>query len=195
MLPVLISEGAGINVILSILGIKFIIGVVAGIIIDIFEKAIVKGKKEEEIDEIQDICEHDHCHCEEGILKSSLKHTLNIAIFIFIISLILNFIIYFIGEDALSGIISNKPILGPIISGLIGLIPNCASSVILTQLYIAEILSTGTMISGLLVNSGLGVLVLFRANKNLKENIKIVGLLYSIGVLSGILIEAIGIVI
>ena len=87
----------------------------------------------------------------------------------------------------------NKPVIGPIISGFVGIIPNCASSVIITQLYLKDLLSLGAMLSGLLVNGGVGLLILFRENKNLKQNLMITGILYFSGVISGILIEIIGI--
>ena len=79
------------------------------------------------------------------------------------------------------------------ISGLIGLIPNCASSVIITQMYLKDMISVATLISGLLVGAGVGLAVLFKINKGIKENLKIVDILYAIGVISGILIELIGI--
>lgn len=191
MLPILISEAAPIDVILKILGIKLIIGIIAGFVIDFVTNLTTKNVKEEE--KIGKICEHEHCHCEEGsVLKSSLKHTLNIFIYIFIVSLILNIVIHFIGEDNLSNLILNKPLLGPVIAGLIGLIPNCASSVILTQLYLSNVISAATMISGLLVGAGVGILILFRVNKDLKENAKIILLLYAIGVIAGITLHICG---
>ena len=84
---------------------------------------------------------------------------------------------------------SGASIFEPIIASLIGLIPNCASSVIITELYLSEIISFGSLIAGLLVNAGAGILMLFRINKNVKENIKIVALLYIIGVITGIMIN------
>ncbi len=190
MLPILISEAAPIDVILKILGIKLIIGIIAGFIIDLVINLTTKNIPKEKIGEI---CEHEHCHCEEGsILKSSLKHTLSIFIYIFLVSLILNTIIHFIGEDNLSNLILNKPILGPVIAGIIGLIPNCASSVILTQLYLSNVISVATMISGLLVGAGVGILILFRVNKDIKENSKIILLLYAIGVIAGITLQLCG---
>ncbi len=191
MLPILISEAAPIDIILKILGIKLIIGIIAGFIIDLVINLTTKNIKDEE--KIGEICEHEHCHCEEGsILKSSLKHTLSIFIYIFIVSLILNTVIHFIGEDNLSNLILNKPILGSIIAGIIGLIPNCASSVILTQLYLSNVITAATMISGLLVGAGVGILILFRVNKNIKENAKIILLLYAIGVIAGITLQLCG---
>lgn len=190
MLPILISEAAPIDVILKILGIKLIIGIIAGFIIDLVINLTTKNIQEEKIGEI---CEHEHCHCEEGsILKSSLKHTLSIFIYIFLVSLILNTVIHFIGEDNLSNLILNKPILGPVIAGMLGLIPNCASSVILTQLYLSNVISAATMISGLLVGAGVGILILFRVNKDIKENSKIIVLLYAIGVIAGITLQLCG---
>ncbi len=192
MLPILISESAPFDVILKILGIKLIIGIIAGFIVDFVIHLTCKTEKIEE-EKIGEICEHEHCHCEEGsILKSSLNHTLSIFIYILIVTLILNVLIHLIGEEALSSLIQKSPILGPVIAGIIGLIPNCASSVILTQLYLSNVISISTMISGLLVGTGVGILILFRVNKNVKENIKIVILLYSIGIIAGITLQLCG---
>ena len=188
MLPILISENISIVTILTILGIKLVIGIVAGFIIDFIARKLNKNKLEEKI---VDICEHEHCHCENGIVKSALKHTINIFIYVFIFTLVLNGIIELIGEDTISNFVSQNIILGPIIAGIIGLVPNCASSVILTQLFVENVISMPILISGLCVNAGVGLLVLFKINKNLKENLKIVGLLYAIGVISGIVLEII----
>ena len=194
MLPILISEAAPIDIILKILATKLVIGIIAGVVIDFvgqaFKKKKEKQENEEAVEEIGHMCEHEHCHCEkEGILKSSIKHTLNIFIFIIIISLVMNIAIYFIGEEKISNLILNMPVVGPLIAGIVGLIPNCASSVILTQLYLQNVISVGSMIGGLLVGSGIGILILFRVNENLKENMKITGILYLIGVVSGIIID------
>lgn len=187
MLPILISEAAPIDVILKILAIKFILGMFYGFLIDTFLRIKNKNKKEEE--KIIDLCEEEHCHCEKSLVKSALKHTISIFIYIFILTLILNAVVAFIGEETLSNIITKGSIFEPFIASIIGLIPNCASSVILTELYLSEILSFGSLIAGLLVNSGTGILMLFRINKNLKENIKIVVLLYLLGIITGIAIN------
>lgn len=191
MLPVLISEAAPIGTILEILGIKLVIGIIVGFLIDIVGRAFKKKKEESPSEEaIGEICEHEHCHCEEeGIFLSALKHTLHIFIFILLVTLVLNMVIYFMGEETLANIILNKPIIGPIIAAIVGFIPNCAGSVIITKLYLSQVISMGSMIAGLLVGSGIGILVLFKVNKNIKENIKIAGILYAVGVLFGILID------
>lgn len=190
MLPILLSEGVPGPLILKILGIKILIAIIAGIIIDLIVNKFYKNKED---NKIESICEHDHCHCEEGIWKSAIKHTVNVFIFIFIISLLLNIAIEFIGEDGLAKIVSNKPIISALIAGGIGLIPNCASSVILTQLYLSKVLSLSVMIGGLLVNAGVGIIVLFKTNHNQKENVKIVLALYAIGVISTIILQLIGV--
>ena len=195
MLPILISEAAPISTIITILAIKLVIGVIAGFLIDLVGQAL-KRKKEEKHEEIEDeighMCEHEHCHCEEhGILKSSIKHTLSIFLFIIIITFVVNIVVELIGEENLANLVLNMPVVGPMIAGLLGLIPNCAGSVVLTQLYLEQVISLGSMIGGLLVGSGIGILILFRVNKDLKENLKILGLLYAIGVICGIIIDLI----
>ena len=189
MLPILLTEAVPAGTIFTILGIKLVLGIVAGFIIDFVIRMFRKEKVEDQEEKIEEICEHEHCHCEEGIVTSAIKHTLNITIFIFFITLVLNGIIAYIGEDTIAHFISKNVILGPIVAGLIGLIPNCASSVILTELFISNVISMPVLISGVAVNAGVGLLVLFKTNKNVKENIKIVGILYLIGVLAGIILE------
>ncbi len=189
MIPVFLSEAVPIFVILKIVGLKIGVSVVMGILID-----LMFPKKTEE-HEIHTMCEQAHCHCENGMLKSSVKHTVNITLFIFLITFILNGMIAILGEETIAHLILNRPVLGPVIAGMIGLIPNCASSVILAELYLGKMISAGTMLAGLLVGSGIGLLVLWKENKPRKDNIKIVSLLYGTGVLFGILFEAVGLVL
>lgn len=192
MLPIFISEAVSPIIILKILGIKLIIGMIAGSLIDLIVNIFKKNKQEKQNEEIGHMCEEEHCHCNEnGVFKSSLKHTLNIFLFIVLITFIINVIVYFVGEETIASWILNKPIIGPMITSLIGLIPNCAASVIITNMYLENVISLGSMIAGLLTGAGVGLAVLFKTNKDnrLKENIGIVVLLYIIGVISGILID------
>lgn len=199
MLPILISEAVPVQVVIKILLIKLVIGIIAGFAIDIVIKLINKRKKEndtvKEENKIDDICKNEHCHCEKGILSSSIKHTLNIFAFIVIITFVINIIIYLIGENNLASFISTNPILAPVLAGLIGLIPNCASSVIVTQLYLENVISVSAMLAGLFVGAGVGLAVLFKTNKNIKENIKITLVLYCIGVFAGIVLQLLGLAI
>ena len=109
-----------------------------------------------------------------------------------IITFIINVAVYLIGEENISNLLLNRKILGPVIASLIGLIPNCAASVIITNMYLENLISAGSMIAGLLTGAGVGLAVLFKTNKNLKENVKIVVLLYAIGVISGMILELVG---
>lgn len=193
MLPILISEQAPLPAIVKILILKAAIGIAAGALADLLIKKR-KGDQKEEL-RIKQICDHQHCHCNEGnILKSALRHTFQIFLFILLVSFLLNILIEWVGDAALASFLSSKPVLGPVFAGAVGLIPNCASSVVLTQLYLEGVLGAGSLIAGLLSGTGVGLLVLFKVNDNLKENVKITSLLYAIGVLAGILVEGMGII-
>lgn len=182
MLPILLAHGEKLGTILQILGIKLIVGIVFGVIIDLFIR-----KKDEKIN--YHICDHDHCDCEHGIFLSALKHTIKTLVFIFIVTFILNAAFHYLGEEYLKGILSKNNFFTPFIASLIGLIPNCAASVVITELYLNGVISLAPTIAGLLTGSGIALLVLFDVNKKLKENIKIICLLYGIGVFVGLIIE------
>lgn len=140
---------------------------------------------------------HHHDHDHEGgwrsILKSALKHTLQVFIFIFIITIILNGVFETVGEDALADLISDNAVLSVFASGLVGLIPNCAASIVIAELYLEGILGAGAMLSGLLVSAGVGLLVLVRTNRHWKQNVVIIVGLYAIGVAFGLLVFALGV--
>lgn len=188
MLPVLISEHAPVGSIAGILLAKAGIGITAGLLIDLLLKK-KGGHDHAHGSHIHEICEHEHCRCEKGIFRSALSHTVRIAIFILLITFLLNLLLFFAGEEALANVILNRPVAGTLLAGLVGLIPNCAGSVVITQLYLEGIIGIGSAMAGLLTGSGVGLLVLFRVNHHKKENIRILGLLYGIGVLVGIVIE------
>lgn len=199
MLPIFISEAVSPIVIFKILGIKLLIGMIAGFIVDFVIVLINRKKKEnnEKIEEtIGDFCDEENCHCKEnGIFKSAFKHTLNIIIYILGILFIINLAVHLIGEENIKNLFLNKPIIGPMISAAIGLIPNCAASVIITNMYLENVISVSSLIAGLLTSAGVGLAVLFKTNKGVKKNIGILMLLYFIGVISGIILESIGLVI
>ena len=182
MLPILISENVGVTLILKILAVKVVAAIFVGFMVDL----AFKKKKSEHT--IHDICEHEHCDCEHGIFRSAIIHTVQIYIFILIISFIMNIVIGLIGRENLSNIIMNRPVFGELIAGVVGLIPNCASSVVITQLFIQGGMSAGAMLSGLLAASGVGMLVLFRANHNLKDSLMILVITYISGVVLGTVI-------
>ena len=187
MLPIMLSNKVEISIIIKILLIKIFIGMFSGFIIDLMLR------KKEKI-EIKKLCEHEHCHCERSIFLSSLKHTLNITIFIIIISFLLNLGFAYLGKETIEKLFLKNNIFSPFISGLIGLIPNCGASIAITELYLNNTISFGSTITGLLTGSGVAILILFKTNKNIKENFKILFTIYGIGVLSGIVINLIGII-
>ena len=190
MLPILISERVDIKTIIGILLIKFICGVIFGFIIDGIIS--IKNKK---IKYDYHVCNDENCDCEHGIIKSSVKHTLNILSFIFVITLLLNILFEYFNQDLISKVFMKNNLFGPFIGSLIGLIPNCGASVIITELFIKGTINLGTCISGLLTGSGVALLVLIKSNKNIKENIFICTTLYLIGVLIGIFVEILGILL
>ena len=195
MLPILISETVPLATIAKILGMKAFIGVLGGFLVDFGLRRIGKGHVVQK--HIHDLCEQEHCHCEEeesSVWKSALIHTVKVFGFIFVVSVLLNLVLECGGESALEWFADNHSVLAAIITGIVGLVPNCAASVIITQLYLKNLISTGAMMAGLLVGAGVGVLVLFRTNRPIKQNVKITGLLYAIGVTAGLLIDFIGIV-
>lgn len=191
MLPILISNGTNINVIIKFLLLKVVIGMIFGLILDL----IINRKNKNLKKEIGKLCNDEHCHCDENILLSSLKHTINIFIFILVINIIMNSIINIVGENSIKVFLTSNHFIGPILSSLIGLIPNCAASVIITELFLSGSLSFGSALAGLLASSGLGILVLFKMNKNIKENFSILLLIYFISAFVGILFNLLNIVI
>ena len=186
MLPIMLSERVDVLVLLKIIGFKIFIGIIVGYIVDLIFRKKENAKK----GHIHELCEHEHCHCnEEGVILSSIKHTLKTGLFILIANLSINVIIYYIGEDNLKNLLLDKNIFTYFIASLIGLIPNCAASVIITELYLSDLITVGNLMAGLLTGSGLGLLLLFKTNKDLKENIKILSIIYIVGVLVGIIVD------
>lgn len=188
MLPILISQKTNPIIIIQILLIKVLFAIVYGILIDL----ILKKRNQKESFHI---CEEEHCDCKHSIVKSALKHTLSITLFILLMNLIINILFTYIGEGFLSNIFLKDTILGPFITSLIGLIPNCGASVVLTELYLNNAINLSALISGLLTGSGTALIILFKNNKNMKENIFIILLLYTLGAFSGVIIELINLLI
>lgn len=192
MFPIMISNAVPAVTIIRILACKAAIGILSGLIVEYVYTHILK-KQEGNLD-IHEICEEERCNCEHGLISSAATHTLKVFVYIFLISLGLNIIIGLVGEETLAGLFTGAPVIGELIAALVGLIPNCASSVVITQLYLDHIIGAGAMMAGLLVNAGVGLLILFRLNHDRVQNLKIIGTLYGLGVFWGIIIELSGIV-
>ena len=187
MLPIMISSKFPARSIIIILATKVFFGILIGFVIDLVMRKRGRASM------IARFCEDEGCHCEdEGVFRSSLYHTLKVYFFVFVTGLFFQIIIGLVGEDLLASVILDLPILSNFISALVGLIPNCASSVVITELYLSDLLSAGAMMSGLFVSAGVGSLVLFRTNKKMKENLLILLSLLVIGAVSGIILDYIG---
>ena len=183
MLPIMLSEQVELSFIIKIVLVKVLIGMTCGLIIDLLYK-----KKKETFD----LCEKEHCHCHEknhSLIMSSIKHTLNIAIFVLVINIVLNFVFELGLEEYLNTLLLQKSIFGPFVSSLIGLIPNCGASVVITELYLNGALSLGSLFAGLLTNSGIALVILFKSNKDLRENFTILTLVYLIGSIIGLIVN------
>lgn len=189
MLPILISGGASSSIIIQILSIKLIFAVFAGVIIDKFlPQSFIKHKNEPDISAF---CKREKCKCshKENIWKSAFKHTEKISIFIFIFSLIVNAVFMLGGKETIKIALIDMPIISKFVASAIGLIPSCYPSVLLTQLYLNDAISIGTLMAGTLSNAGLGYFVLYKVNTHQQENLRILVLLYIIGVGCGIISE------
>lgn len=177
MLPILISSRIAPMEILKLLLFKVIGGIFAGFVVDAALK-IINRWRDTDSEHIHDFCEQEHCDCEENIWVSALKHTAKVIGLIFIVTLAINIVFEVWGAEFFRGIITNIPVLGELLLALIGLIPNCSASVLITELYVEGVVTAGQMIAGLMANAGVGLVVLFRLNKKPAENLRIVALLY-----------------
>lgn len=194
MLPIFIAEQVPLDVILKIMGAKVVIGMVMGFVVD---AGLRIARRIDMPMHIHDLCEQEHCHChdgEGGIVRSAVKHTLQVTLFILAITLALNILLAVVGEEALAEFLSANPALSVFGSALVGLVPNCAASIVIAQLYVEGVLGSGAMLAGLLVSAGVGLLVLMRTNRRWKENVVIVVALYAMGVLWGLAVNALGVV-
>ncbi|WP_330684228.1 putative manganese transporter [Blautia massiliensis (ex Durand et al. 2017)] len=195
MLPIFISEQVALPSILRILLSKAVLGMVSGLAVDFLLRFTRYRSKTEK--RVRDLCDEEHCGYEEeegSVLHSAMVHTLHIVLFVFLITVALTIAVESLGEERVAGFLTGRPVVGTLLAALFGLIPNCASSVLITQLYLDGMLGAGQMMAGLLVGAGVGLLVLFRTNdRHPKENIKVMGLLYCAGVFWGLVIELLGI--
>lgn len=192
-IPILLAQPNQIHYVLPIIGLKFFIGICAGYLIDLILKENkyipITEKSDEEVDEG---CCH-HCvsrRRKRELIYHPLKHTFNIFVFILVITILLNFVLMeYSNHSMLHLLLGKAKILEPVITAIIGLIPNCAISIALTMLLIKGSISFGAVMSGLLSNAGLGILILCRHNENLKDTLKIIGILLGISIVSGLIIQ------
>lgn len=190
MLPIMLSSmtdsgGIGAGTILGIVAAKAGLGIVLGYLADFLFRGLFSRK------DIHSFCEREHCECEEeegSALHAALVHTLKIAGMLIAVTFVLNLILANVSPERLSGTVLAQPVFGALLLALLGLIPNCSVSVILTRAFLSGIIGLGGLFAGLLANAGMGLLVLFRTNRDMRENFCIVGICYIFSALTGILI-------
>ena len=181
--PLLLGAPEQAGVLLPLLGFKVALGALAGMVID----WALRGRPAPK-EGIHDLCEN--CGCEEGnVLSSALRHTGSIFLFILAVNLLLGWGVTVLGEERLSALLLSQSLLQPLAAALLGLIPNCAASVLLTRLYLAGTVSFGSLAAGLSAASGVGLMVLFRANPRPRENLAIAALIWAIGAGAGVLLQ------
>lgn len=185
--PILLSQPEMRCYILPMLGIKLLSAVLFGLLLDAVIRLLPNKREEAPFEELCAECDCDH----HGVVRSALHHTVHIFLFILLVNLVMELAIHFIGEETISGLLLNGSVLQPFLTALIGLIPNCAASVILTELFAAGSLSFGSCIAGLCAGAGMGVIVLFRTNRRIKENLTVLGVLYAAAVFTGLCVNLI----
>lgn len=184
--PLLLGAPEKAGALAPLLALKVLVGALAGLLID---RAPRKSSSPQE--GIHELCRH--CHCQEGdILSAALRHTGGIFLFILVVNLALGGGVAFLGEERLAALLLSESLLQPLAAALLGLIPNCAASVLLTRLYLTGAVSFGSLAAGLLAASGVGLLVLFRQNPRLRENLTVLGLVWGIGAAAGLLLHLLG---
>jgi hypothetical protein len=181
MLSIMISMRTPFSQIWPILLVKFIIAGIAGMIIDVFSP-------KRNID-VEEFCEREHDDHSHGIFYSALMHTLQVAVWLLVITFVFNLFVAFIGEDNLRMFVAAYPNQSVLVSTLVGMIPSCASSIVLTKMYLEGVIGFAAVCAGLLVNAGTGMMVLWRVNPSLKENFKILFITWICGLIGGLLIE------
>lgn len=213
MLPLLLAEHVEVGLLARILVTKAVLGVILGFAIDLVLRVVLgrtslagvdesdAGEEQDEDAEFDPSAYSCDCGCGEPLTRgqtawwvvvNSAYRTFQVVVFIFVVSVLLNALIALVGEDTLASFLSGNAVVATLVSGLVGLVPNCAASVVLTQLYIDGVLGFAPMIAGTLVAGGAGYLVLFRMNGNMRENAAIVGIVYALGVCAGLVMLGLG---
>ena len=208
MLPVFLANQAPVSTLALIMITKVIIGMAIGLLLDFALRALHQtGDGHVHIEEL---CERAKCHCEEddddgedgrhhahgrwAIVRSALVHTVQVSLFILGVSFVMGLAISLVGEDALAAFVGTHPLRAILLSALVGLIPNCGASVVISELYLTGGLPTGAMLAGLLSSAGVGLLVLYRTNVDLRQNLAITAFIYMAGVVCGLVANGLGVV-
>lgn len=197
LLPVFLAEGAPLSQLVVVLAVKAVIAIVAGFALDAALRLL--HRMGDGHIHVHELCEREHCGCEGeehggwlSVVRSALVHTVQVAVFIFLLTLAVGAVVELLGEDAIGSFVASNPVLSVFTAALVGLIPNCAASVVIAELFLQGTLGSAALLAGSLASAGVGLLVLFRTNANLVQNLLLVVALYAIGVVCGLVMLASG---
>lgn len=201
MVPVFLAHQEPLGRLLAIMGIKVVVGLAGGLIVDAVLRA--RHRAGDGHIHIHELCEREHCHCDDehdhehgsrlwAIVRSALVHTVQVTLFILLLTFAFGLVIEFVGQDALAQLLANHPVRATFLAALVGLIPNCGASVAICELFLDGVLATGPMLAGLLASGGVGLLVLWRTNANVRQNATVTLLVYLVAVVTGLLVGASG---
>lgn len=195
LLPVFLSEGASLSVLARILAVKALIAMALGLAVDVAARALHRAGDGHA--HIHELCEREGCGCDDdhdhhGVLASAVRHTLQVTLFIFLVTLAIGAVIEVVGHDALGAFMAGNPVISVLAAGLVGLIPNCAASVVVAELFIEGTIGSAALLAGSLVSAGVGMLVLFRTNRGVGHNLAFAAGLYVAGVACGLVMLATG---
>ena len=220
MVPVFLAHQEPAGRLLSIMLLKGVVGIVVGLLLDAVLHAVRHVGNPQP--HIHDLCERAHCHCEDdeagsaaspesdadghgeaerghhhghghwAIVRSAAIHTVQVTGFILLVTFLFGLLIEVMGEDALAQLLGSHPVRATFLAARVGLIPNCGASVAITELYLDGVLAAGPMVAGLLVSGGVGLLVLFRTNRDVRQNVAVTAFIYAVGVVVGLAVSASG---
>lgn len=204
MVPVFLAHGEPLGRMLAIMGAKVLVGLVVGFAVDAALRAMRRAGDGHA--HIHELCERAHCHCDDddghghehghgrwSIVRSALVHTAQVSAWILAITFAFGLVIELVGTDALAAASANHPVRATFLAALVGMIPNCGASVAITELYLEGALATGPMLAGLLASGGVGLLVLWRTNADMRQNAVVTVFVYAVAVVTGLLAGALGI--
>lgn len=223
MIPVFIAHQEPVSRLLSIVGVKVVVGMAVGLVLDAVLR--LTHRSGDGHAHIHELCDRAHCHCDDelgesdaahdaaassggvaghhhphahnaawGIVRSAAIHTVEVTFFIFLVTLAFGLVFSLVGQNAIGEFLGVHPVRATFLAALIGLIPNCGASVVIAELYLDGSLAAGPMLAGLLVSGGMGLLVLFRTNPDMRKNVTVTLFVYAVGVAVGLLANALGIV-
>ncbi|MCC6098263.1 MAG: arsenic efflux protein [Olsenella sp.] len=223
MIPVFIAHQEPVSRLLSIVGVKVVVGMAVGLVLDAVLR--LTHRSGDGHAHIHELCDRAHCHCDDelgesdaahdaaassdgvaghhhphayhaawGIVRSAAIHTVEVTFFIFLVTIAFGLVFSLVGQNAIGEFLGVHPVRATFLAALIGLIPNCGASVVIAELYLDGSLAAGPMLAGLLVSGGMGLLVLFRTNPNMRKNVTVTLFVYAVGVAVGLLANALGIV-